>query len=134
MGKPRAFDGPALVRNPMTGHVVAVNGGTPLEPKPCPVCGVVHDMTSGADLNEQQKLKPGDISICAGCGTLGVFDENLVNHPATVEVDERLMQRLSRNDPRIFTDVMMLRRLYHMKFNKGGNNSMTQKTRIRTKL
>lgn len=46
------------------------------------MCGYPHDDATSAQFNEARP-KPGDISICAGCGVIATFDEDLRVVPMT---------------------------------------------------
>jgi len=54
---------------------------------PCPWCDVLNDAQNAVDGSDATP-KPGDMTICASCRKIGVFDENLRLRKATPEESE----------------------------------------------
>jgi hypothetical protein len=55
-------------------------------PSPCPFCGIIlnfHVATSGED--EGVPMQPGDVTICAGCGAILIFESDKVRKPSDGE-------------------------------------------------
>ena len=66
---------------------------TPYADARCPACGAQLD--AGLALQENRTPTPGAVSICAYCGTLGIFTDDDLRHP-----DEDEMRQLM-HDPLI---------------------------------
>jgi NAD-dependent SIR2 family protein deacetylase len=63
-------------------------GTAKLSRQACPYCHAELDSTMSF---ESSKPKPGDVSVCAECGEIAVFDENLEFRIPTPEELETIM-------------------------------------------
>lgn len=62
---------------------VPIGGHHRVEPTRCPACGSTHSCHGNAA--GEGAPKPGDISVCAYCGVLLVFEQDLALRKATPE-------------------------------------------------
>ena len=67
---------------------------TRVEAKACRECGKVRDAIS--DFETENVPRPGDVSICLGCGVLSILGDDLEDIPPT---DEETLELLA--DPKI---------------------------------
>lgn len=73
------------------------------EPRACPHCGAANRCSSDGRLSDA-KPKPGDASLCAGCGELAVYQADLslrlptADELASFEVEEPLLLDVMRRN------------------------------------
>lgn len=76
----------------------------------CPGCGRLLDVVSDP-LNEADKVEPGDVSLCIGCGFAFVIGDDMVPREPT---DDEMMKIIDRPEiasaRRVITYVRKLRR------------------------
>lgn len=63
-------------------------------PLHCPYCRRVHELSNGAP---GTRPKPGDVSLCWGCGEVGIFTDDGIRRPTPEERAEIL------TDPQVKT-------------------------------
>jgi len=63
---------------------------------PCPTCGKILECAS----HTKREPRPGDLSVCIGCGELLAFDAHLVLHVADLRdligLDYRMFKRIGK--------------------------------------
>ena len=53
---------------------------TAIPPSTCPTCGDIHD--AAVEVAGRGRPRPGDLTVCFGCGTILVFTEKLAERRA----------------------------------------------------
>ncbi len=55
----------------------------------CPACGRTNNRSSAVEGVDPTPPEPGDVSICIGCGSIGIYTADLgMRAPTMVEVSE----------------------------------------------
>ena len=57
---------------------------------PCPYCG--HNRRCATGLDGQRRPKAGDYTVCAKCGSVSVFDEQLMLRPPSPQQTQYLIE------------------------------------------
>lgn len=62
---------------------------TELSPRPCPQCGAPNNMATG--VGHDRPPKPGDVSLCCGCGAILMFNNDLSSRKVTPDEEVEIL-------------------------------------------
>lgn len=85
---------PDINENEETFFTVPIGDAIDTELQECPYCHMASNaMTPVGDACNQNAPRPGEISLCASCGEICVFDDNLKFRIPTPEELEEIMTK-----------------------------------------